>query len=223
MKKIEYACGAAGLFIRHLHTEGFDRGMIATFGNSFRVEQGLTGTENLLHSALARIVRSHAGTNEGTRLYDSIEDVIREFWRQGDRSRPWLLTVITDGKDYFDTGKYHNNPSGIGRFIASSYNHEDSNFMFLIGVGEGDNIDRQALATVGNYGHIPAITIEAFPLLEMLFLRIALEVSTRVQGTQITAGNLTWQEVTRIRQVSQTPLDYVFLLDRSGSMNDSGD
>jgi len=74
MKKIEYAVGAAGLFIYHLHQENFDRGMIATFGNSFRIEQGFTYAESYLHHALGRIGRSV--TNERTRLYDSIEDVI---------------------------------------------------------------------------------------------------------------------------------------------------
>ncbi|WIG61467.1 MAG: hypothetical protein OJF49_004215 [Ktedonobacterales bacterium] len=220
MRKIEYACAAASLFIQHLHTENFDRGMIATFGNTFRVEQPFTGNERLLHATLQGVMRSV--TNEATRLYDSIADVIESFWDQGDRKRPWLLTVITDGKNYFDGGAY-GTPTGIGRRIATRYNQEASNFMFLIGVGEGDNIDVNALNTVGNYGGIPTITIEAFPLLELVFLKIALEVSTRVVGTQVNVGSMTWQEVTRIRQISQTPIDYAFLIDRSGSMNDSGD
>ena len=122
MKKIEYAVGAAGLFIQHLHREDFDRGLVATFGNSFREEQGFTGTESYLHYALGRVARSV--TNERTRLYDSIEDVIMRFWKTASRERPWLLTVITDGQDNESTG-YRNNPSGIGRFVATRYNHED--------------------------------------------------------------------------------------------------
>ena|SRR5436305_1762461 len=97
LKKIEYAVGAAGLFIHHLHRENFDRGMVATFGNGFRVEQGFTGYEGNLHFSLSRVGRSI--TDERTRLYDSIENVITEFWSYGRRDRPWLLTVITDGQD----------------------------------------------------------------------------------------------------------------------------
>jgi len=228
MRKIEYACGAAGLFIRHLHTESFDRGMIATFGNSFQVEQGFTSTESSLHSALARVSRSVK--NEGTRLYTSIYDVIRVFWdgarnsNAADKRRPWLLTVITDGKENSDrSDSYHNNPMGIGRYIADHFNHEPSNFMFLLGVGSNQDIDVNALATVAAYGGIPAIPVQAFPLLEYTFLQIALDVSTQLVGQRVNIGNLTWERVAQIRQISQTALDYAFLIDRSGTMNDSGD
>jgi uncharacterized protein (DUF58 family) len=102
--KIEYAVAAAGIFIAHLHREGFDRGMVATFGSTFRVEQNFTSSEAHLHSALARLDPSRIKQeNEGTRLYDSIEDVISQFWSYGDRNRPWLLTIITDGKDYYSS------------------------------------------------------------------------------------------------------------------------
>ncbi|POG68570.1 hypothetical protein GLOIN_2v1778072 [Rhizophagus irregularis DAOM 181602=DAOM 197198] len=35
----------------------------------------------------------------GTRLYDSIVNVIKTFHSNGDRSRPWILVVVTDGDD----------------------------------------------------------------------------------------------------------------------------
>ncbi len=220
MKKIEYAVGAAGVFIYHLHQENFDRGMIATFGNSFRIEQSFTSTESYLHSALARV--NNSIRDERTRLYDSIEDVINEFWRSGQRNRPWLLTIITDGQDN-ESYKYRNNPASIGRYVAQRFNHEPSNFPFLIGVGEGQQIDKRALASIGDNGGFPAITIAAFPLLELVFLQIALNVSTQLVGRRIEVGNLSWEEVAQIRRLSRTPIDYAFLIDRSGSMTESGD
>lgn len=219
LKKIEYAVGAAGLFIQHLHRENFDRGMIATFGNGYRVEQNFTSYEGNLHSSLRGVSRSIK--NERTRLYDSIENVIMEFWSNGRRERPWLLTVITDGQDN-ESSKYSNNPAAIGRFVAARFNHEPSNFIFVIGVGEGRLIDKNALATLGNYGNFLAITIEAFPLLEMVFLEIALQVTTQIAGYQVNVGNLSWGEIARIRQVSQVAFDYAFLIDRSGSMGEQG-
>ena len=219
MKKIEYAVGAAGLFSHHLHREGFDRGMIATFGNGFRVEQGFTSCESNLHSTLSRIPRSI--TDEGTRLYDSVEDVIQQFWSYGQRNRPWLLTVITDGQDNASR-KYKGNPAAIGHYIATRFNHEPSNFIFVIGVGEGRQIDRHALATMGDYGNFLAITIGAFPLLERVFLNIAVQVSTQISGVRVNAGNMSWAEVQQVRQVSQVPFDYAFLIDRSGSMSEQG-
>lgn len=219
MKKIEYAVGAAGLFVHNLHREGFDRGMIATFGNRFYVEQGFTATESYLHSALNRVSRSIR--DERTRLYDSIEDVILQFQGYGYRDRPWLLTVITDGQDN-ESRKYYQNPASIGRFVASQYNHDSSNFIFVIGVGEGRQIDSNALATLGNYGNFLAMTIDAFPLLEALFIEIALQVSEQLEGIQVNYGNLSWTEVARIREISSIPFDYAFLIDRSGSMNEPG-
>lgn len=219
MKKIEYAVGAAGLFIHNLHREGFDRGMIATFGDGFRVEQGFTATESYLHSALSRVSKSIR--QERTRLYDSIEDVILQFRAYAYRDRPWLLTVITDGQDNASS-RYYQNPAGIGHFVALQYNHEPTNFIFVIGVGEGQQIDANALVTLGNYGNFLAMTIDAFPLLEALFIEIALQVSEQLEGIQVNYGNLSWTEVARIREISSIPFDYAFLIDRSGSMSERG-
>lgn len=219
MKKIEYAVGAAGLFIHNLHREGFDRGMIATFGNGFRVEQAFTASEPYLHSALSRVNRSI--TNERTRLYDSIEDTILQFQHYGARNRPWLLTIITDGQDN-ESRRYRQNPVAIGRYVASQYNHDPSNFIFVIGVGEGRLIDSNALATLGNYGNFLAITIAAFELLERVFIEIALQFSEKLEGIHVNYGNLSWTEVSRVRQVSLIPFDYAFLIDRSGSMSEQG-
>lgn len=226
MQKIEYAVGAAGVFAAHLHQEGFDRGMIATFGNNFRIAQSFTSTESYIHYALRGLVdqvNRDVRNNQGqrTRLYDSIEDVITEFWRNGERDRPWLLTVITDGQDN-ESSKYRNDPAGIGRYIGQRFNHEPSNFVFVIGVGEGSQIDRSALGTMGNSGNFLAMTIAAFPLLELAFLQIAVNVSSALVGQRIQVGNLSWEEVARIRQVSRIPLDYAFLLDCSGSMSEPG-
>lgn len=173
--KIEYAVGAAGLFVQHLHRENFDRGMIATFGNSFQIQQGFTFYERNIHSSLGIIARSIR--SERTRIYASIEDAIQAFWQTGSRDRPWLLTIITDGQDN-ESRRYRQNPVGIGQFIATRFNHEPSNYIFVIGVGKGFQVDRNALATMGNYGNFLAITIEAFPLLERVFLEIALQVPT---------------------------------------------
>ena len=154
-------------------------------------------------------------------MYDSLEDVITRFWQAGYRDRPWLLTVITDGQDNA-SHKYKGNPWSIGQYIGTHFNHEPSNFTFLIGVGGGQQIDRQALGTLGDSGHFPAMTIGAFPLLEALFLQIAMQVSTQLVGRQLTVGRLTWAEVARIRAVSHTAFDYAFLLDQSGSMAEAG-
>ncbi|HEU5383171.1 MAG TPA: vWA domain-containing protein [Ktedonobacteraceae bacterium] len=223
MRKFDYAVAAAGMFIKHLHTEDFDRGMIATFGNTFRVEQGFTGEEEQLHLTLARIHRefyrnfdAHNG-GEKTRLYTSIVDMINEFRNSGKRDRPWILTVVTDGRDEPPSvTEYSGQPEKTGYYIATHYNHESSNYIFVVGVGE--DIDRVALTKLADVGRFPAMTIEAFPLLEKQFLRIAVEVSSQVVGVR-PAGE-SWEEVGRIRRLALTPIDYAFLIDRSGTMHD---
>ncbi len=224
MKKIEYAVGAAGLFIHHLHREGFDRGMIATFGNTYRVEQGFTGTESYLHGSLRNVLQRMprpGQDGERTRLYDSIEDTVREFYRNGSRNRPWLLTVITDGQDN-ESSRHKENPSSIGRFVAANYNHDPTNFIFVIGVGSGQEIDERALGILGDAGGFLAMRIGAFPLLEMFFLRIAVQVSSNIAGIRVREGNMTWEVARQILEVSRVPFDYAFLIDRSGTMNDNG-
>lgn len=222
-KKIEYAVAAASLFIQNLHRDGFDRGIIGTFGDTFRVEQRFTSNKGQLQNSLGRIVTSMR--SENTRLYDSIEDMIVEFWRNGAKDRPWILTIITDGQDN-QSRKYRSNdpysPARIGDFVLKRFNHEPTNFPFLIGVGDGQNIDTNALATIGEVGRFPAVTIAAFPLLEQMFLRIALQVSSQLVGRRIDFGGLTWAQVQEIRQLVQVPIDYGFLIDRSGSMQDPG-
>lgn len=215
MKKIDYAIGASASFIQHLHRNGFDRGMVATFGSHFRIEQHFTPNSAQLFAALRRLK-----PNGGTRLYDSIEDIIGQFWLYGDQRRPWLLIVITDGQDN-ESKKYKSNPVGIGRYVAKNYNQE-SNFITVIGVGKGDQIDGKSLVTFGNTGGFPAIAIDAFPLLEEVFLRIALQVSTSLVGRRIDIGRLSWAEVAKYYQISQIPIDYAFLIDCSGSMTDVG-
>jgi hypothetical protein len=43
-------------------------------------------------------------------------------------------------------------------------------------------------------------------------------VTSKLVGLRHTVGNISWDELARIRQVSHVPIDFSFLLDRSGSM-----
>lgn len=218
-KKIEYAVAAAGVFIQHLHREGFDRGMIATFGDSYRVDQGFTARESDLHYALSRIMK---GSKDGsTRLYDSMANVCDTFWQSGLRDRPWLLVTVTDGQDN-SSRTYRQNPAGAGQYVYDRYNRESSNFVFLLGVGSGNQIDIPALEALGRYGRFRPMAVDCFPLLEAFFLQIAARVSAGIAGVQLDFGNVSWVQLQRIMQVTQVPFDYCFLIDRSASMEDRG-
>lgn len=219
MKKIEYAVSAVDRFITHMHMDGLDRGMITTFGSGARVVQPFTSNEATLHRAMNSL--TYPADQEQTRLYDSIKDVIDLFWRTGDKGRPWLLVVITDGEDNASR-EYKNNPWGIGQYIGQRFNHEPSNFIFVIGVGKGQEINASGLVTMGNAGQFAPLMIDAFPLLELIFLRLAVHVSELAVGRVVTQGNHTWGDVTRLRQINRIAFDYAFLLDFSGSMKQQG-
>ncbi len=215
MRRLDYAVEAAQTFVLHFHREGFDRGMVATFGNSFRIVQGLTPSESALRSALESIACSPG--DERTRLYDSIEDVITELWRYGLRTRPWLLIILTDGQDNVSS-KYRRNPLGIGRYIAQRYNDDPSNFVFLIAVDGDGRVDRRALARVSDKGSFPAVAVSSFALLETVLLEIALDMSARLAGEPLDCACMSWREVARLRDDTEAPTDYAFLIDCSGSM-----
>jgi hypothetical protein len=214
--KIEAAVAATQQFIRRLHRENFDRGLIATFGTHFCIEQEFTGCENDLHRALHGIAKK-VEWSEGTRLYDSIQDVIITFGRDGDSHRPWLLIVITDGQDTH-SAKYHHNPTALGHAIAQGFNADASNLVCVIAVGRPEQVDVPALRQLGDAGHFPVIRIEGMALLEEAFVRVAIQIIERTEGRVIGDGQAAWAELSRIRQAVQIPFDYAFLIDCSGSM-----
>ena len=227
MRKIEYAVGATALFVRQLHRENFDRGLIATFGARFQVAQSLTGSASRLENALDKVVTSATerymrDREPNTRLYDSLEDVVKAFLRDAHPERPKLLTVITDGQDNA-SAKYRENPDGIGRFIHNAYSSDVLNFMFLVGVGSNQQIDAQSLGRVGNAGRFPAMKINAFPLLMQVFLEIAIEISSSMDGRRRGERRVSWDDVSEVLRISETPLDYAFLIDVSASMNEPDD
>lgn len=78
----------------------------------------------------------------GTRLYDSIIDVIKTFQRNGDRSRPWILVVVTDGDDNRSSRSFKK----CAEEISHLFTKDSSNFLFVVGVG--DDVDSKKMEQV---------------------------------------------------------------------------
>ena len=77
----------------------------------------------------------NAATGE-TRLYDSIYDVVVGIFRQkANRTRPWILVVVTDGDDNCSTRSARQCAQEVYRLFTI----EESNFLFVVGVGDGVN------------------------------------------------------------------------------------
>jgi hypothetical protein len=222
-RKIDYAVAAPRLFAHQLPLPGLDRGAVLSFGNTFRIEQPFTdspATLDLALSALPEIVAAagRRGEGEGTRLYDSLADAADYFARRADRSRPWVLIAVTDGIDTASR-TFDGAPRAVGRHLATHFASRAATFPFLVGVGSGGQIDRRALALVGEYGGFPALLIDAFPLLQEVFARLALKVTRAVSATVVRGPGFVMSSVRPGVTVGRRPIDYAFLIDRSGSMN----
>jgi hypothetical protein len=215
LKKFDIMSQAVERFVATLQRPGVDRGQITTFGSTFRIEQDFTADPGRLRLALRGVARSI--TNEKTRLYDSLADAVSAFYAAGQRHRPWVLCCVTDGCDNASS-VFDKNPGGIGLHLARSFNHDPTNLLVVVAVGTDSQIDRDALSILGHTARCPCITIDHFDLIERVFMQIALRVTSKLVGLRRTVGNISWDELARIREVSHIPIDFSFLLDRSGSM-----
>jgi hypothetical protein len=124
---------------------------------------------------------------------------------------------------------YRDNPYGVGSYLRRRYSFDDRNHVFLVGVGDDRDVNTAALEEMERDGAVQAIRIEAFGMLELVFMHIALQVATeasverhtlpvRGAGDAVVPG-LTWDQVQARRRVVQRPIDYCFLIDVSGAMN----
>lgn len=220
-RKIEYAAGAALHFIDALHAEGVDRGAIFTLGTTFRIDQHFTTARADLDRALLTIGQSKP--TENTALYDSIALAIEQFQKHGRRNVPWVLIVITDGKDNASKAfppKDQRSPAVVGVLAAECFANARSNFFVLVGVGDANSLDVEAITTIGHFAHSPAIPLANFHMLEELFLQLVVQVSETVVGRTVQVGDQEFLELARVRQVNKIGIDYALVIDRSGSMDE---
>jgi Mg-chelatase subunit ChlD len=220
-RKIEYAAGAALHFINALHAEGVDRGAIYSLGNTFRVDQGFTTSREELDRALINLGQSKP--NENTALYDSIALAIDQFQRFGRPNVPWVLIVLTDGKDNASQVFSHRDersPAAVGLLTAECFANASSNYFVLVGVGDANSLDVKAITTIGEYARSPAIPLASFHLLEELFLQLVIQVSETLVGRTFQVGEHEILELARVRQVNKIGIDYALVIDRSGSMDE---
>lgn len=126
-------------------------------------------------SALSRL--QPGGT---TRLYDSMCDAVVSFWQRGDRSRPWVLIVVTDGVDCAST----RTAQSTGAYIRQHMTHESSNYCFIVGVGlERDGINAiQTLTRHNESSNFKALPISDFSALQEALLVISIQLVLNVQA-----------------------------------------
>ena len=170
--QINSAIKASNELVKNLHRDGLDRGCIATFNNSMVVRQvkddpfgavlylifffkyvllnmfflfmykSFTKDEESLYRSLNRLSDFVDGN---TRLYDSMIDIVKTFHRNGDRTRPWILIVVTDGDDNYSSRSFKK----CAAELSSLFTKESSNFLFVVGVG--DDVDSTKMEQVCHF------------------------------------------------------------------------
>ncbi len=219
MRKIDLAVGAAAHFIESLHRDTFDQGMIATFGETLRIEQDFTTQKVKLMQTLANVVHAanqthHQGSYERSRLYASIHDTIQRFWAAADRRRQWLLLVITDGDDTVPS-EFLNHPERIGRVIKDQFMNEQTNMLSVVVVGAPTSGAVGTLLRVKELGgRFPVLPVTELGDLE----DAVLDVARKFVPPDEVDDSGTWVEVARHRQSIALTFSYAILLDRSGTM-----
>jgi hypothetical protein len=161
--QISCAIKACNELVKNIHRDGLDRGCIATFNNNITIRQVNDISPFMYHYLLflydflntfntfflfmyknftehkESLYRSLSGLNNvacgGTRLYDSISDVVQFFHRNGVNSRPQILVVVTDGVDNISGRSLRE----CAQEISNLFTNNRTNFLFLVGVGDGVN------------------------------------------------------------------------------------
>ena len=219
---IDYAVSAAWELISAVHIGGHDQCLIATFGDHFRIARDLTTSKSELVSTLVAIANSDL--DGGTRFYDSLEDTVVALLKQGRQDSEKVIVAVTDGVDNRSRNYPHTNPRSpemIGRYLGSRFADRPGHHAYLIGVGLAETAGVTALSTIAHHSKIKIATVRTFPVLQEIFSRIAIAMTSEISDVHHHLGNgwflSTPEEKLRI---TRRPIDYAILIDRSGSMGD---
>ncbi len=218
--KIAVGCGAVHHFIRQIHRDGIDRGAVASFGNTFEIEQTFSEHSGIVAGALMSVEkRVREGKREGTALYDSLVS-LGESFAHASTSRPafGLVIAVTDGKDISST-RFRATPTRAGeayrRAIEASPNPILS---VLIGVGSNDEIDHTALQGLARSGDMRLVTVENMNQLGNILANLGTQIQRGTVDRLITNGREAVLTRHHVDRVTVIPYDYAILMDRSGSM-----
>jgi len=223
-RKITVGCGAVHHFIRQVHRNGIDRGAVASFGNTYEVDQTLTDQAGEVAGALISIERRVLqGKREGTALYDSLVSLGESFARASyTRAAFGLVVAVTDGKDISST-RFKAKPAQAGetyrRLIEASRNPVLS---ILIGVGSSHDIDEAALQTLAHTGGMQLVTVDNMAKLGGILAGLGTQLRHGTFDRLITDGRTAVIARDRFARLTVIPYDYAILMDRSGSMADEG-
>ena len=217
--KIARAAQATHDFLNAFHRDGHDQGFIASFGKDTQSHAGFTYYEAEMHAGVDAVIERVKASDEPTALYDSMVETAEIFACQGMRDRPWLSITITDGKDNHSR-KYANNPRRAGDAYRRLMQVGLLPISVLIGVGNDQEIDENALKTLSDAGGIAFLRAQHMQELAAILLRLTTSIEASVRTITVSDGQFSISKTTPQAQVHVVPFLYSISLDRSGSMKE---
>lgn len=222
--KISLGCGACHQFVRGVHRDGVDRGAIASFGNGFAIEQPFGWAAGEVSSGLISLERKVlSGRKEGTALYDSVvqmAETVGSCESADDRRRLGLLLIVTDGADQHSR-RFAESPAKAGlayRRILAGYSKPWVTLLF----GVGKDVNKESLAELALAGEMVLHMVDDMTAFASALAELGTQIRVGVRTDCVAQGRWAVAVQRPFAAMSVTPYDYVFLIDRSGSMQDAG-
>ena len=209
--KIKSAVSAMVLFLNKMMGT-CDRCSVVAFNDQYHPLVNL-GNEQTAIMALAACLRICKGS---TNLWDAVAVSVIQFLSTADKSRPWILIVLTDGED---TGS----KCSLDKVsqLVTAFNGPANNFVFIIGLGR--NVNEQQLRNLCNSSRSIYQHASDTQALQLIFVLLAVQAT---EGVQVNIANIqangieaTYARVQRAVQMRRQAIDFLLLLDISGSMS----
>eukprot|EP00599_Poterioochromonas_sp_BG-1_P004916 CAMPEP_0173142440 /NCGR_PEP_ID=MMETSP1105-20130129/6086_1 /TAXON_ID=2985 /ORGANISM="Ochromonas sp., Strain BG-1" /LENGTH=595 /DNA_ID=CAMNT_0014055825 /DNA_START=113 /DNA_END=1902 /DNA_ORIENTATION=+ len=212
-KKIDSAVTIMNKFLSSM-MGARDRCSIVSFSDEYNIRQNLSSSA----PCIASLDACRYSTGGGTALYDAAVASVVQFAATADRTRPWLLIILTDGEDTNSRTK----PSELIE-VLKLFNQASSNFVFVVGLGASlQDTELRRICEQSKSLYLRANDIETMQLMFALIALVVIEQNqVQIARVQAEGVDAIFARARTARAVATIPIDMIILLDTSGSMNES--
>ena len=209
-RKIDSAVQALKRFIKNVHCDGKDRCIAATFSNRLIVRQMLAYSSEEASRCIDNL-----DTHGGTRLYDSVCNLVDLFCQHGDRSRPWIIVAVTHRND----NRSNRSAMECNKYISENYKNKNGCYIFLISVG--DSTKYEELDIMSEQDSVYHINIVSFERLGRVLASIAHLMVSSVQSPTLDSLGFEAEAGRPSSVANLSAIDYAVAISNSSSMGEN--
>eukprot|EP01040_Poterioochromonas_malhamensis_P012264 gene12264-13410_t len=190
-----------------------DRCSIVSFSDKYNIRQNLSSSA----PCIASLNACRTATGGGTALYDAAVASVVQFAATADRTRPWLLIILTDGEDTNSRTK----PSELIE-VLKLFNQASSNFVFVVGLGASlQDTELRRICEQSRSLYLRANDIETMQLMFALIALVVIEQNqVQIARVQAEGVDAIFARARTARAIGTKPIDMIILLDTSASMDE---